>query len=361
MRPSVMVVAFAAMALASCGQGAQKSGGAGGAAPAAGGPRQQVWAAGSSTVFPFATRVAENVARSTGGQAAKVESLGTGGGIKLFCTGPGSAYPDIATASRRMTKSEFDDCAKSGVADIVELKIGFDGIVLGAGKTEPDMALTTDELYRALAAELPAGQGFAANAAKTWKDIDPTLPATRIVIYGPPPTSGTRDAFVELALEAGAAKNPAMAALKSSDGDAFKARAHTIRTDGAWIDSGENDNAIVQTLTKTPGSIGVFGYSFLENNRDAVKGLTVNGVTPSRAAITSGQYPLSRSLYIYVKKANIGVTPGLREYVTAFLSDASAGEGGYLSERGLISLPQAEHVAEKAKAADLPAMPAPQS
>lgn len=348
-------LAAATVALAGCGQ---KTGGA----PAGGsaGPRQQVWAAGSSTVFPFATRVAENVARTTGGSPAKVESLGTGGGIKLFCSGAGPAYPDIANASRPMKKSEFETCAKNGVNDVVELKIGFDGIVIANALNGAAYDLSEEEIFRALAADLPSGEDFAPNANKTWADVDKSLPAERIQVYGPPPTSGTRDAFVELGMEGGAVKIPALAALKKSDEEAFKSRSHTIRSDGAWTDSGENDNAIVQTLTKTPGSLGVFGYSFLENNADQVKAATINGVKPDAATIADGSYPLARSLYIYVKKGNIGVTPGLKEFVSAFVSDAASGKGGYLQERGLIPLPADQHEAQKKAAQDLPLMAAPE-
>ncbi|WP_309644950.1 substrate-binding domain-containing protein [Phenylobacterium sp.] len=349
-------LAVAAVALAACGQ--KTEGDAAKAGPSASG-RDQVWAAGSSTVFPFATRVAENVAKSGGGKAAKVESLGTGGGFKLFCSGTGAAYPDIANASRQIKKSEFEQCAANGVTDIVEIKIGFDGIVVANAKGGPTYNLKLDQLYRGLAAELPAGAAYAKNTAKTWKDVDAALPAQAILVYGPPPTSGTRDAFSELAMEQGARKIPALEALRGSDEDGFKAKAHTVRSDGAWVDSGENDNAIVQTLTKTPNAIGVFGYSFLENNMDTVKAATIDGVAPTFETISNGSYPVSRSLFIYVKKANIGVIPGLREYVDAFVSDAATGKGGYLQQRGLIPLGAEEHAAQKASVTELKTIAAP--
>jgi phosphate transport system substrate-binding protein len=349
MKP-LIVLAAVSVALVGCGQKpageAKQSGG--------GSSRQQVWAAGSSTVFPFATRVAENVAKTTGGKAAKVESLGTGGGFKLFCSGTGANYPDIATASRPIKKSEFEKCAATGVADIVEIKIGYDGIVIANAKAGPTYDFKLGELYRGLAAQTSAASGFVANAAKTWGDVDATLPKEPILVYGPPPTSGTRDAFTELAMEKGATATPAMADLKKANEDDFKSKSHSLRTDGAWVDAGENDNAIVQTLAKTPHSLGVFGYSFLENNLDTVKAAKVEGVAPTFDTISSGSYPLSRSLYIYVKRANIGVTPGLREYVQAFVSDAATGKGGYLQERGLIPLPAAEHTAVKAAVAANP-------
>lgn len=358
MRPHLLLAA-AAIALSACGQKtetgdrAQVSGG--------GGQRAQVWAAGSSTVFPFATRVAETVSRTTGGQAARVESLGTGGGIKLFCGGAGAGFPDVANASRPMKKSEFEACQKAGVTDIVEIKIGFDGIVVADAKAAATFGLTLGQLYRALAHELPDGAGFRTNAATTWKAVDAGLPDQRILVYGPPPTSGTRDAFVELAMEQGAETLPAMKALKAADEDAFREKSHTLRKDGGWIDAGENDNAVVQTLEKTPAAVGVFGYSFLDNNRDKVKAAAIDGVVPTFETISNGTYPISRSLYIYVKKANVGVTPGLREYVGAFVSDAATGKGGYLQQRGLIPLPADQHAAMKETVANLVPMAPPAS
>ena len=352
-------LAVVAVALSACGQQAPK----GSAEKAAAGPsasgRDQVWAAGSSTVFPFATRVAENVAKTTGGRPAKVESLGTGGGFKLFCSGTGAAYPDIANASRPIKKSEFEQCAANGVTDIVEIKIGYDGIVIANAKNGPTYSFKLDQVYRGLAAELPSASGFAKNTNKSWKDVDAGLPAQTILVYGPPPTSGTRDAFSELAMEKGARKIPTLDTLHGADEEAFKAKAHTIRSDGAWVDAGENDNAIVQTLTKTPNALGVFGYSFLENNMDTVKAATVDGVAPTFETISNGTYPISRSLYIYVKKANIGVTPGLREYVNAFVSDAATGKGGYLQQRGLIPLAADAHAAQKVAVTALTPIAAP--
>ncbi|HEX5377899.1 MAG TPA: substrate-binding domain-containing protein [Phenylobacterium sp.] len=355
-RLAYLSAASLTLVLAACGQKAGDSATSSGAQQS---DRRAVWAAGSSTVFPFATRVAENVAKTTGGRAAKVESLGTGGGFKLFCGGTGPNFPDIADASRPIKKSEFDKCVANGVTDIVEIKIGYDGIAIANAKSGPTYDLHREQIYKALAAEVQSGAAFVANPAKTWSDVDAALPKEAILVYGPPPTSGTRDAFVELAMEKGAEK--ILAALKKSDENGFKAKSHTLRSDGAWIDAGENDNAIVQTLEKTPHSIGVFGYSFLENNMDKVKAAKVEGVAPTFETISNGTYPLSRSLYIYVKKGNIGVTPGLREFVDAFVSDGATGKGGYLQERGLIPLPEADHAAQKAAAKDLPVITAPTS
>jgi phosphate transport system substrate-binding protein len=322
--------------------------------------RDYVWAAGSSTVFPFTTRVAENFAKKTGKKAPKVESLGTGGGIKLFCSGTGEGFPDIANASRPMKKSEFDACASKGVKDIIQIKIGFDGIVVATDKDGADYAFKTEHLYLGLAAQVLKGGQFVKNPYKTWDEIANGLPGNRINVYGPPPTSGTRDAFVELAIEAGARKFPTADELRSNNEKRFKQVVDPLRNDG-WVDAGENDNAIVGTLTKTPGSLGVFGYSFLEENMDKVKGATVNGVRPTAQTISDGSYPLARSLYVYVKKANIGVTPGLQDFLNEFVSDAATGRGGYLQGRGLIPLPPGQHEAQKAAAKALPSMGRPAS
>jgi phosphate transport system substrate-binding protein len=321
------------------------------AATSAHAARDYVWAAGSSTVFPFATRVAENYARKTGSKAPKVESLGTGGGIKAFCAGVGEGTPDIANASRRMKKSEFDSCAAKGVKDIIEIKIGYDGIVVATDKDGADYNFKLEHLYLGLSNQVLRFGKFVKNPYKTWDEIGSGLPGERIQVYGPPPTSGTRDSWVELGIEAGAGKYPVLAELKSNNEKRFKALVDPLRGDGGWVDSGENDNAIVQTLTKTPGALGVFGYSFLEENMDKVKGAKVNGVTPTAETISSGAYPLSRSMYIYVKKAHLGKTPGLQEFVNEFVSDAATGRGGYLQSRGLIPLPGGQHAAQKDAAA----------
>ena len=322
--------------------------------------RDYVWAAGSSTVFPFSTRVAENYARKTGSKAPKVESLGTGGGIKAFCGGTGEGFPDIANASRPMKKSEFDACAAKGVKDIIALKVGLDGIVIATDKDGADYAFKLEYLYLGLSAKVLRFGKFVPNPYAAWDDVGTGLPGNRIVVYGPPPTSGTRDAFVELGIEAGARKYPILEEMRSNNEKGFKALVDPLRADG-WIDAGENDNAIVQTLTRTPGALGVFGYSFYEENMDKVKVATVNGIAPTAATIANGSYPLSRSLYIYIKKSNLGVTPGLREFVEEFLSDAASGRGGYLQGRGLIPLAPAQHEAGKATFKAGPSMMRPTS
>ena len=344
------VSAVALFAVAGCGDNA-----GGGSAT-----RSGIWAAGSSTVFPFATRVAENFARTAGGAAPRVESLGTGGGIQAFCQGVGPNTPDIANASRQMKASEFELCRTNGVTDIVEIQIGFDGLVIATARNAPEYGFSGDDIYLALAKQVPGPNGtFIANPNTTWNQVNPGLPSTRILVYGPPPTSGTRDSWLELAMTPSAKSIPALAALAESDEDRFETLAHTLREDGAWVDSGENDNAIVQTLTRTPGSTGAFGYSFLEQNNDTVKAHAVNGVMPTLETIASGQYPISRSMFIYVKKQHIGVTPGLAQFVMEFMSDAAAGRGGYLQDRGLVPMPADQLLAQRAIATAMTPMTAP--
>ncbi|MFJ6025531.1 substrate-binding domain-containing protein [Brevundimonas sp. NPDC092305] len=346
------VSSAALLALGACGDG-----GAGGSSQ---GPRAGIWAAGSSTVFPFANRVAENFQRTSGGASPRVESLGTGGGIQAFCQGVGPSTPDVANASRPMKKSEYELCQKNGVTEIVEIKIGFDGIVIATARSGNSFNFRLQDLYMGLAKEVPGANGqMVANPATTWNQINPALPNQRIQVYGPPPTSGTRDAFLELGMAPGAALIPALKTIKDDDGDRFETLAHTLREDQLWIDSGENDNAIVQTLTRTPGSLGVFGFSFLEQNLDTVKPETINGVAPSADTIADGSYPLARSLYIYVKKQHVGVTPGLEQFVMEFMSEAAAGRGGYLQDRGLVPLPETELAAQRAVAQALTVMAAP--
>ncbi|RZJ18912.1 MAG: phosphate ABC transporter substrate-binding protein [Brevundimonas sp.] len=341
------LVGVCAVALAACGD-------TGGQA------RNGVWAAGSSTLFPFATRVAENFARTSGGAAPRVESLGTGGGIQAFCQGVGPSTPDIANASRQMKASEFELCQKNGVTDIVEIKIGFDGIVIATARTGNSFNFELNDVFEGLAKDVPGADGqFVANPTKVWSDVNKALPNQRIQVYGPPPTSGTRDAFLELGMTPGAKLIPAVAAVEAQDKTRFETLSHTLREDGAWIDSGENDNAIVQTLTRTPGSLGVFGFSFLEQNLDTVKAETIDGVVPSADTIADGSYPLARSLYIYVKKAHVGVTPGLEQFVQEFISEGSAGRGGYLQDRGLVPLPADQLAAERARATAMTPMTRP--
>ncbi|QFU77850.1 phosphate ABC transporter substrate-binding protein [Halioglobus maricola] len=335
--------------------------------------RDNVSIVGSSTVYPFATVVAERFGRSTDFKTPKIESTGSGGGLKLFCKGVGSNTPDITNASRRIKKSEYDDCQNNGVTDILEVLVGYDGIAIANSRKAQMMELSLKDLYLALAKDVPGADGkLIPNPYKTWKDVNPALPAVNIEVLGPPPTSGTRDAFAELALGGGA---QAIAALKElrgiSSGDAgalkaaiaslgipagvydayvekkgkapsgkdiFKTVAYAVREDGAYIEAGENDNLIVQKLEANPSALGIFGFSFLEENGDKVQGSVVDGVTPSFDTIADGDYPVSRPLYFYVKAAHVGKIPGIQEYAAEFASNKAMGEDGYLPERGLIPL-----------------------
>lgn len=317
--------------------------------------RDQIRVVGSSTVYPFTTRVAEEFGRTTKFPTPIIESTGTGGGFKLFCSGVGVDTPDVSNASRAIKKSEVESCTKAGVTGVTEIKIGYDGIVLANSKKSPQMDITLEQLYRALAKDLPDGKGgFAPNPYKTWSEVAPSLPNTRIEVLGPPPTSGTRDAFVELALEGGCKKIDAIAALEKTDPDKFKAVCHGIREDGAYVEAGENDVLIVRKLEANPAAFGVFGYSFLEQNQDKIQGSKINGVADTYENISSGDYPISRSLFIYVKKPHVGVIPGLQEFVVEFASDKASGPEGYLADKGLIALPDEEREKVQKVAKELP-------
>jgi phosphate transport system substrate-binding protein len=305
--------------------------------------RDYISIVGSSTVYPFATVVAEQFGRgSTRFKAPKIESTGSGGGIQLFCNGVGIEHPDIANSSRRIHARELETCARNGVTEVVEVKIGYDGIVLANSNAAPKYALTREQIFLALAKQVPdpAGSGrLVANPYRRWSDIDPSLSAVNIEVLGPPPTSGTRDAFVELVMDVGCATLPAIAAL---EGAAHQTACQTMREDGAFIEAGENDNLIVQKLESNPRALGIFGYSFLEQNQDKVHGSAIDGITPEFEAIADGSYPVARPLYFYVKKAHVGVIPGIAEYLREFTGEAASGEFGYLTDRGLIPLPEAE-------------------
>lgn len=302
-------------------------------------PDEKIRIVGSSTVAPFSTTVAEQFGAVSPFPTPIVETTGTGGGFKAFCQGIGPKHPSITNASRPAKPSEIELCRRAGVTEIVEMKIGYDGIVLANAKTSPSLDVTKEEIFRALAEELPDGSGgWMKNPNETWKDVADHLPDMPILVSGPPPTSGTRDAFAELAMEGGAEEVAELEALKEEDKDAFAARATTIRMDGKWIDSGENDTAIVQTLMKNPDSIGIMGYSFLEQNLDRLKGSSIGGVTPSFTNIASGDYGISRSMFLYVKKQNVNLVPGIIDFISEFTQEDAWGPTGYLIEKGLIPL-----------------------
>ena len=312
--------------------------------------RDQIRIVGSSTVYPFATVVAEEFGKTTDNKTPVVESTGSGGGLKLFCAGVGVNHPDITNASRRIKLSEVDRCAENGVTDITEVKIGFDGIVLANSKAIEPFSITLQQLFLALAKDVPSDGGMVANPNQTWADVDASLPAVEIEVLGPPPTSGTRDAFVELAMEGGCKTFPDIKALKKQDKMAYKALCHSIREDGAFVEAGENDNLIVQKLKANPSALGIFGYSFLDQNRDKVQGSTINGIEPDFDTIADGSYPVSRSMYFYVKKAHVGVIPGIDEYVATFTDEDAWGPYGYLADKGLIPLPDADREAMRMQA-----------
>ena len=303
--------------------------------------RDYISIVGSSTVYPFSTVVAERFGRATDFRTPKIESTGSGGGFKLFCSGVGVQFPDITNSSRRVRQSELDECAGNGVAEVVEVKIGYDGIVLANVKGAPSYRLTREQIYLALAKNVPdsAGSSLIPNPYESWAEIDAGLPGMRIEVLGPPPTSGTRDAFVELVMLAGCEAFPLIETL---DGDARDAACFTMREDGLFIEAGENDNLIVQKLEANPSALGIFGFSFLDQNQDKVQGSFIDGIAPEFDSIADGSYPVSRPLFSYVKKLHVGEIPGIEEFLVELTSEAAWGEFGYLSDRGLIPLPDAE-------------------
>ncbi len=307
--------------------------------------RDYISIVGSSTVYPFATVVAETFGKTTHFKTPKIESTGSGGGLKLFCAGVGVEHPDITNASRRIKSSEIERCASNGVTDIVEVKIGYDGIVIANSKSAPQMNLTRRDLFLALAKKVPNVKGSGElidNPYKSWNEVNASLPNTAIEVLGPPPTSGTRDAFVELAMEGGCKTFDFIKAMKKKDKKAYKGICHTIREDGAYIEAGENDNLIVQKLESNPKAVGIFGFSFLDQNADKIQGSIVDKVAPTFEAIADGSYPVSRPLYFYVKKAHVGKIPGIEEYLAEFTSAKAWGEEGYLVDKGMIPMPNQE-------------------
>ena len=321
---------------------------------AAGYARDRITIVGSSTVFPFATTVAERFGKNTDFKTPVVESTGSGGGLKLFCAGIGAGHPDITNASRRIKKSEVEKCAENGIGEIVEVKIGYDGIVLANSRKSPAYELSLKDIFLALTRDVPDGEGKTGpNPYVNWSDVNPDLPNARIEVLGPPPTSGTRDAFVELAMEGGCKKFDWVKALKKTDKNAYKALCHTIREDGAFVEVGENDNLIVKKLDANPNALGIFGFSFLDQNADVIQGSAIDGETPEFEKIADGSYPVSRSLYFYAKKAHIGVVLGIEEYLAEFTGDAATGEDGYLAEKGLIPMSDEEAAKWKSKVDNL--------
>jgi len=301
--------------------------------------RDEIRIVGSSTVFPFSTAVAEQFGKAGSFKTPVVESTGTGGGIKLFCAGVGVDHPDIANASRKIKDAELATCKENGVTEITEVKIGYDGIVLANSKAGAPLVLTVKTVFLALAKQVPVDGKLVDNPYKSWSEIDPALPNEAIEVLGPPPTSGTRDAFVELVMDKACGE---FAEIKALEGDAKKAACQSIREDGAFVEAGENDNLIVQKLEANPAALGIFGFSFLDQNADKIQGSAMDGVTPTFETIADGSYEVSRPLFFYVKNAHVGVIPGIKEFVAEFVSDRATGEEGYLADKGLIPLPAGE-------------------
>ncbi len=311
--------------------------------------RDQISIVGSSTVYPFATVVAERFGRASGNPTPTIESTGSGGGLKLFCEGIGENTPDITNSSSYIKQSQYDACAEKGI-DIIEVKIGYDGIAFANSKKGGKLDVSQKDLFLALAAKVPGSKDgeLIDNPYQTWKDVNSKLPATKIRVLGQPPTSGTRAAFVELVMQKGCSKFGWINELKSSDKSKWSEICDSMREDGAFVEAGENDNLIVQKLTKDTSSFGIFGYSFLDQNSDKLQGAAFEGVDISFENIADGSYPVSRPLHFFVKKQHIGVIPGVMDYVNTFLSDAAQSEDGYLAEKGLIPLSGSELSAMRA-------------
>ena len=310
--------------------------------------RDQIDIVGSSTVYPFSTVVAETFGKKTKFKTPKIESTGSGGGMKLFCKGTGVDTPDITNASRRIKKSEFDSCIKNGVK-LTEVKVGYDGIAIANAKSAPKYELTRQAIFFAMAKDIPEVDGnggytgkLVPNTYTKWNQIFPTLPATEIKVMGPPPTSGTRDAFAELAMEGGCKTVPWIKALAKTDKNKYKAVCHTVREDGRYVEAGENDNLIVQKLVASPNMLGVFGFSFLDQNSDKVQGSSIDGKELTFETIALGEYPVSRPLFMYIKNDHVGKVPGIKEFVSEFVAAGTWGDEGYLAEKGMIPMPAKE-------------------
>jgi phosphate transport system substrate-binding protein len=326
------------------------------AGPAA--ARDQIQIVGSSTVFPYTQAVAERFSANTGAPSPVVESTGTGGGMQIFCQGIGTGFADLTGASRAMKASEWELCNQNGVTDVTEILLGYDGLSMAVSQKGEALDLSKAQLFSALAAEVEVDGEVVANPYQRWSEIDPALPDIPILVYGPPPTSGTRDAWVELVMEEGCSEFAAIEALPE---ERMAAVCQRMRTDGPFVEAGENDNLIVQRLSSDPNAYGIFGYSFLYENQDQLKPVAIGGVAPDEATIESGEYGVSRPLFVYVKNDHRGVIPNLQELVEEYVSDDAMGPGGYLSERGLIPLPEDKLQAVQEAAVEAAAMESPSS
>ncbi len=335
MRTKFAVLASVCAVLSACGGGSSSD-------------TAQIKIVGSSTVYPFTTAVAEEFQRANPGSSVIVESTGTGAGIKLFCSGVGTQFPDVVNASRAMKKSEYDSCAAAGARQVVDVPIGIDGLTLIGANNGPAFNLTVADIYKALAAN-PFGKG--PNSAQTWQDVNPALPAVKIHVFGPPPTSGSRDSLAELILTKGCESDPAMKALKDSDADRHKDICTKVREDGLFVEAGENDNLLVQKVAADPGSLGVLGFSFLDENADKVRPVSIAGIAPTSETISNLSYPGARKLYIYVKGEHMAAKPALRAFIAAYARSWAA--GGPLERRGLVPLSAADAEAANRQAQEL--------
>ncbi|HXC73398.1 MAG TPA: substrate-binding domain-containing protein [Sphingomicrobium sp.] len=338
MKKTLIALPLAAL-LVACGS---NTGGGGG------GSSGDIRIVGSSTVYPFTKAVAEDFMRANAGTNVTVESTGTGAGMKLFCAGVGSQHPDIEDASRAIKKSEYDDCVKNGVKTIIEVPVGIDGLTVIESTSGPAMNLTQADIYKALAAN-PFGKG--PNTAKTWKDVNPSLPAIKIRVLGPPPTSGTRDSLADLYLEKGCDTDPAMKELKKSNEDEHKKVCTKIREDGAYVEAGENDNLMVQKVSVDPGTLGILGFSYLDENADKVRPVQIAGVTPSEETIANLSYPGARRLFVYIKGEHLQAKPKLKDFVAQYAK--MWGTGGKLERIGLVPFGGADADAAAKQAGEL--------
>ena len=314
--------------------------------------RPHISIVGSSTLYPFSALVAERFGVDSDFPTPRVESTGSGSGIRLFCKGVGERTPDIINASRPMKSSEFKQCNENGVTDIVEVPVGYDGIALLIKGAETSLNFSLGDIFLALARKVPDPSGadrVVENPYKKWNQVNATLPDSRIEVYGPPPSSGTRDAFVELGMEVGCRTFPWLEKMRKSDKNRFQQICHSLREDGHFIEAGENDNLLLQKVQANPGTLGIVGYSYLEANKGAVAGASIDRIKPEYDLISSGVYLLSRTLYFYVKKAHIGLIPGIEDFIAEFTSERSWGDDGYMAEKGLIALPQEQRRQIKAR------------
>ncbi|MEA3412809.1 MAG: substrate-binding domain-containing protein [Pseudomonadota bacterium] len=318
--------------------------------------RDYVIVVGSSTVHPFASVVAERIGKTTRFRAPHIEALGSGGGLQLFCKGEGADEVDVALASRRIKPSETERCRQNGVRDIIELKIGYDGIVLASSRQGPTLKLTLKQLYLALAREVPdpeGGRTLVANPYQTWKQIDPALPEVPVKLYGPPPTSGTRDVLADRGMLSGCRQFDWLNVLGATDPDRLATLCRAVREDGVYSEAGENDNLIVRKVSHSDQAVGIFGFSFFDQNMNLLQAASIDGIEPDPETVFDNTYPLSRTLYVYAKATHLDRIAGLRAFLKEITSDRAIGEDGYLTDKGLIPLPQAERRATAEKAGNL--------